>query len=151
MTTETNTAFEGFKDAFKNIQNLEVPEAAREFVKKSANTAKDRAAEVFAGSERVTAAVENAVTESVAEAGKISRSIQHAIYEDAEAFFSGIDKLASAKSFSEAVEIQSGLLRARGETFVSRAKATTDYLGKLAANGAKSAQDNFAKVYTKTA
>jgi phasin len=151
MTPETNTAFEGFKDAFKNIQNLEVPEAAREFVKKSANTAKDRAAEAFAGSERVTAAVENAVTESVAEAGKISRSIQHAIYEDAEAFFSGIDKLASAKSFSEAVEIQSGLLRARGETFVSRAKATTDYLGKLAANGAKSAQDNFAKVYTKTA
>ena len=151
MTTETNTAFEGFKDAFKNIQNLEVPEAAREFVKKSANTAKDRAAEVFAGSERVTAAVENAVTESVTEAGKISRNIQQAIYEDAEAFFSGIDKLASAKSFSEAVEIQSSLLRARGEVFVSRAKATADYVGKLAANGAKSAQDNFAKVYTKTA
>ena len=151
MTTETNTAFEGFKDAFKNIQNLEVPEAAREFVKKTANTAKDRAAEVFAGSERVTAAVENAVTESVTEAGKISRNIQQAIYEDAEAFFSGIDKLASAKSVSEAVEIQSSLLRARGEAFVSRAKATTDYLGKLAANGAKSAQDNFAKVYNKTA
>ena len=151
MTTETNTAFEGFKDAFKNIQNLEVPEAAREFVKKSANTAKDRAAEVFAGSERVTAAVENAVTESVTEAGKISRNIQQAIYEDAEAFFSGIDKLASAKSVSEAVEIQSSLLRARGEVFVSRAKATADYVGKLAANGAKSAQDNFANVYTKTA
>lgn len=151
MTTETNTAFEGFKDAFKNIQNLEVPEAAREFVKKTANTAKDRAAEVFAGSERVTAAVENAVTESVTEAGKISRNIQQAIYEDAEAFFSGIDKLASAKSVSEAVEIQSSLLRAHGEVFVSRAKATADYLGKLAANGAKSAQDNFSKVYNKTA
>jgi phasin len=151
MTTETNTAFEGFKDAFKNIQNLEVPEAAREFVKKTANTAKDRAAEVFAGSERVTAAVENAVSESVTEAGKISRNIQQALYEDAEAFFSGIDKLASAKSVSEAVEIQSSLLRARGEVFISRAKATADYLGKLAANGAKSAQDNFAKVYNKTA
>ena len=151
MTTDTNTAFEGFKDAFKNIQNLEVPEAAREFVKKTANTAKDRAAEAFAGSERVTAAVENAVSETVAEAGKISRNIQQAIYEDAEAFFSGIDKLASAKSVSEAVEIQSGLLRARGEVFVSRAKATADYLGNLAANGAKSAQDNFAKVYNKTA
>jgi len=151
MTTETNTAFEGFKDAFKNIQSLEVPEAAREFVKKTANTAKDRAAEAFAGSERVTAAVENAVTESVAEAGKISRNIQQAIYDDAQAFFAGIDKLASAKSFSEAVEIQSSLLRSRGEVFVSRAKATADYVGQLAANGAKSAQDNFAKVYTKTA
>jgi phasin len=151
MTTDTSTAFEGFKDAFKNIQNLEVPEVAREFVKKTANTAKDRAAEAFAGSERVTAAVENAVSETIAEAGKISRNIQQAIHEDTEAFFSGIDKLASAKSVSEAVEIQSSLLRARGEVFVLRAKATADYLGNLAANGAKSAQDNFAKVYNKTA
>jgi phasin len=147
MTTDTNAAFEGFKDAFKNIQNMEVPEAARDFVKKTANTAKDRAAEVLAGSERMTAAVETAVSESVAEAGKISRNIQQAIFQDAEAFFAGIDKLASAKSISEAVEIQSGLLRARGEVFVSRAKSTTEYLGKLAADGAKAAQDNFAKVY----
>ena len=151
MTTETNTAFEGFKDAFKNIQNLEVPEAAREFVKKTANTAKDRAAEAFAGSERVTAAIETAATESVTEAGKISRNIQQAIYDDAQAFFAGIEKLASAKSISEAAQIQSDLLRSRGEVFVSRAKATADYFGKLAANGAKSAQDNFTKVYTKTA
>jgi hypothetical protein len=35
--------------------------------------------------------------------------------------------------------------------FVSRAKATTEYFGQLVANGAKNAQDNFAKVYTKTA
>jgi phasin len=151
MTTETNAAFEGFKDAFKNIQNMEVPEAARDFFKKTATTAKDRAAEVLAGSERMTAAVETAVTDSVAEAGKISRNIQQAIFEDAEAFFAGIDKLASAKSISEAVEIQSGLLRARGEVFVSRAKSTTEYLGKLAADGAKTAQDNFTKVYNKTA
>jgi phasin len=151
MTTETNAAFEGFKDAFKNIQNLEVPEAAREFVKKTVNTAKDRTAEVFAGSERVTAAIESAVTDTVSEAGKIGRNIQQAMFEDADAFFAGIDKLASAKSISEAVEIQSGLFRARGEVLVSRAKATTDYLGKLAADGAKAAQDNFAKAYNKNA
>jgi phasin len=151
MTTETNSAFDGIKDAFKNIQNLEVPEAAREFVKKTANTAKDRAAEAFAGTERVTAAIETAATDSVTEAGKISRNIQQAIYDDAQAFFAGIEKLASAKSLSEAAQIQSDLLRSRGEVFVSRAKATTDYLGKLAANSAKSAQDNFAKVYNKTA
>ena len=151
MTTETNTAFEGFKDAFKNIQNLEVPEAAREFVKKQTETAKERAADFYAGSEKATDAIESAVAGSVSEVAKISRNIQQAIYDDAQAFFAGIDQLASAKSVSEAVEIQSGLLRARGEVFVSRAKATADYFGKLAANGAKSAQDNFAKVYNKTA
>jgi phasin len=158
MTTATDSvidtvkqAFAPVTDALKNFQNLEVPEAAREFVKKTAGTAKDRAADLRAGSEKVTAAIETAVSGSVTEAAKISRNIQQAIYQDTEAFFAGIDKLASAKSLNEAVQIQSDMLRARGEVFVSRAKASTEYLGKLVADGAKSAQDNFSKVYTKTA
>jgi len=158
MTTETNSTFNTVKeafapvtDAFKNIQNLEVPEAAREFVKKTAGTAMERAADLYAGSERATAAIETAVAGSVSEAAKISRNIQQALYQDAEAFFAGIDKLASAKSLNEAVQIQSEMVRARGELLASRAKSTTEYLGKLVADGAKSAQDNFAKVYTKTA
>jgi phasin len=158
MTTETNSAYDTVKqafapvaDAFKNIQNMEVPEAAREFVKKQAETAKVRAADIHAGSEKVTAAIETAVAGSVSEAAKISRNISQAMYQDAEAFFAGIDKLASAKSLNEAVQIQSEMVRARGELFVSRAKSTSEYLGKLVADGAKTAQDNFAKVYTKTA
>ncbi|WP_027581725.1 phasin [Bradyrhizobium sp. Ai1a-2] len=158
MTTETNSVFDSVKqafapvtEAFNKLQNLEVPEAAREFVKKQAETAKVRAADLHAGSEKVTAVIETAVSGSVSEAAKISRNIQEAIYQDAEAFFNGIDKLASAKSLNEAVQIQSDLVRARGEVFVSRAKATTEYLGKLVTEGAKSAQDNFGKVYGKTA
>ncbi|HEY5128993.1 MAG TPA: phasin [Bradyrhizobium sp.] len=158
MTTETNSvlntvkeAFAPVTDALKNLQNMEVPEAAREFVKKQTESAKVRAADLYAGSEKVTAAIETAVTGSVSEAAKISRNFQDALYQDAEAFFAGIDKLASAKSLNEAVQIQSDLLRARGEVLVSRAKASTEYLGKLVADGAKTAQDNFSKVYTKTA
>jgi phasin len=158
MTTETNTMFDTVKEAFApvgeafaKLQNMEVPEAAREFVKKQAETAKVRAADVYAGSEKVTAAIETAVADSVTEAAKISRNIQQAMYQDAEAFFAGIDKLASAKSINEAVQIQSDLARARGEVFISRAKSTAEYVGKLVANGAKNAQDNFAKVYNKTA
>jgi phasin len=158
MTTETNSvlntvkeAFAPVTDALKNFQNLEVPEAAREFVKKTASTAKERAADFHAGSEKVTAAIETAVAGSVTEAAKISRNIQQAIYQDTEAFFAGIDKLACAKSLNEAVQIQSDIVRASGEVLVSRAKSTTEYLGKLVADGAKTAQDNFAKVYNQTA
>jgi phasin len=160
MTTDTNSmlnsvkeAFAPVTEAFKNLQNLEVPEAARDFVKKTAGTAKERAADLHAGSERVTDAIETAVAGSVSEAAKISRNIQQAIYQDTEAFFAGIDKLASAKSLNEAVQIQSDMVRARGEVFMSRAKSTTEYLGKLVADGAKTAQDNLSKVatYGKTA
>jgi phasin len=157
MTSETNSVFNTVKEAFapvtdalKNIQNLEVPEVAREFVKKTAGTAKERAADLYAGSEKVTEAIETAVAGSVSEAAKISRNVQQAIYQDTEAFFAGIDKLASAKSLNEAIAIQSEMVRARGEVLVSRAKSTTEYLGKLVADGTKTAQDNFAKVYTKT-
>ena len=152
MTTETvlnsvKEAFAPVTEAFTKLQNIEVPEAAREFVKKQTETAKERAADLYAGSERATAAIETAVAGSVTEAAKISRNIQQALYQDAEAFFAGIDKLASAKSLSEAAQIQSDMVRARGEVLVSRAKATTEYLGKLVADGAKTAQDNFSKVY----
>jgi phasin len=158
MTTDTNSmlntvkeAFAPVTEAFTKFQSLEVPEAAREFVKKQAETAKERAADLHAGSEKVTAVIETAVTGSLSEVAKISRNIQNALYQDAEAFFAGIDKLASAKSLNEAVQIQSEMLRARGEVLVSRAKASSEYLGKLVADGAKTAQDNFAKVYNKTA
>ena len=160
MTTETNSVLNNVKEAFapvtdalKNLQNMEVPEAAREFVKKTASTAKERAADFYAGSEKATAAIETAVAGSVSEAAKISRTIQQAIYQDTEAFFTGIDRLASAKSLTEAVQIQSDMVRARGEVFVSRAKSTTEYLGKLVADGARTAQDNLSKVasYSKTA
>lgn len=158
MTTETNSvlnsvkeAFAPVTEAFTKLQNMEVPESAREFVKKQAETAKGRAADFHAGSEKVTAAFESAAANSVSEAAKISRSIQQAIFDDAEAFYNGIDKLASATSLKEAVQIQSDLVRARGEVLVSRAKATSEYLGKLVAQSAKTAQDNFAKVYSKSA
>src|SRR6201996_3624276 len=138
MTTETTTVFDTVKEAFApvteaftKLQNMEVPEAARDFVKKQAETAKVRAADVYAGSVKVTAAIETAVPDGVTEAAKISRHIQQAIYQDAEAFFAGIDKLASAKSINEAVQIQSDLARASGGVFISRAKSTADYLGKL--------------------
>jgi hypothetical protein len=104
MTTDTNSvlntvkeAFAPVTEAFTKLQNLEVPEAAREFVKKQTDTAKERAADLYAGSEKVTAAIETAATGSVSEAAKISRNIQQALYQDAEAFFAGIDKLGSSR------------------------------------------------------
>src|SRR3978361_2380242 len=99
MTTETNSvlntvkeAFAPVTEAFTKLQNLEVPEAAREFVKKQAETAKVRAADFHAGSEKVTAAIETAAAGSVSEAAKISRNIQQALYQDASAFLAGMDQ-----------------------------------------------------------
>jgi phasin len=153
MTTPINSLFDSVRQAFapmtdalKTLPTMDVPETAREFVRKTASTARERAADAFADGEKMTAAIETAVAGGVGEAVKIGRNLQQAVYQDTEAFFDGIDRLASAKSFSEAVQIQADLVRARGEAMISRAKATTDYVGKLVSDGAKTVQDNFARV-----
>ena len=154
MTTEFNSPFDSIKNAFAPVtdalNNLQVPEAARDFVKQSANTAKERAADLHAGSEKVTAAIENAVTGSITEAAKISRNIQQALFQDAESLFAGIHQLASANSLGEAVKIQTDMVRAGGETFAARAKSSTEYLGKLVTDTAKTAQENLSKGYSRT-
>ncbi|MCP9625915.1 phasin family protein [Rhodopseudomonas palustris] len=148
---QVKQAFAPVTDAFKNFQNLEVPEATRDFVKRAAGTAKEKAADLHAGSEKLTATIEEAVANSVNEAGRITRSIQQAIHQDTQAFFTGIDKLASAKSINEAVQIQSDLIRSHGEVLVARAKSASEYFGKFAADAAKSAQDNLSKTFSKSA
>jgi phasin len=154
MTTEFNSPFESIKNAFAPVtdalNNLQVPEAARDFVKQSVTAAKGRTADLQAGSEKVTAAIENAVTGSITEAAKISRNIQQALFQDAESLFAGIHQLASANSLGEAVKIQTDMVRAGGETLAARAKSSTEYLGKLVADTARTAQDNLSKGTGKT-
>ncbi len=153
VINNVKTAFAPVTDALSKLPNMEVPEAARDFVKKAATTAQTRAAELHTSSEKVTSVIETAVSGSISETAKISRNISQAVYADAQALFTTIDKLASAKSISEAVQINTEALKAQGEVLVGRAKATTEYLGKVIADGAKSAQDNFATVtnYAKSA
>lgn len=140
-------AFQPFADAFKGIQDkVQVPEAARDFVKRVATDASERAESVHAGAERVTAAIETAVADQVNEAARISRNVQQAMLDDAKAFFAGIEKLASAKSLGEAFQIQSDMVRERADVAVTRARATADYLGERLATGAKTAQENLSKV-----
>lgn len=134
-------------DAWKSMQErMDVSGKAREFVQKATGTAKERAADMHASAEKVTSAVESALVGSIGEAAKFNRAVQEAIYQDAQAMFAGFDKLASAKSFGEAFQIHSDYWRERAEVAASRTKATSDYVGKLMADGAKTVQDNVAKV-----
>jgi Phasin protein len=140
-------AFAPFADTFKSFQDkVQVPEAARDFVRRAATDGTARAETVFAGAEKATVAIQTAVVEQIDETAKITRNIQQAMLEDAQAFFAGIEKLSQAQSLSDAFQIQSDMVRARTDVAVSRARATADYLGERFATGAKTAQENISKV-----
>jgi phasin len=122
------------------------PAAARDLVKKAAEAAKERATSLHATAEKATTSVEQTIMNSVGEAAKLTRQAHQAAYDDAEAFFSGVDKLASATSVGEAVQIYVDYLRGRSDVAMARTRAASDYVGKLLADGAKTVQDNVAKV-----
>jgi hypothetical protein len=101
------------KNTFAAAQYEPIPAAARDFVKKAAATAKERATTFHAGADKATTAVEQTVVTAVGEVAKLTREAQRAAYEDAQAFFSGVDQLASAKCVGEAVQIYVDYMRGR--------------------------------------
>ena len=140
-------AFAPVVDAVKTATSkLEVPEAARDFVKRSVEVAQERAASVHAGSVKATDAIESATIKGVSGFARLSRDMQAAVYDDAKAYFASITKIAGAKSFGEAVQFHVDYLRDRADVNMGRAKSAVEYVTESLADGAKKAQENLGKV-----
>jgi hypothetical protein len=132
-------------EAFKTIGNMEIPEVARDFIKRAAAVAKERVDSAHGEAEKATAAAEGALTRSVRAVASIVRSAENALYQDVEAFVTSVTQLASAGSLGEAFKIQSNYMLACSEVAVARAKSVADYLGRPFSEGANSVQESFAK------
>lgn len=150
FTTETiqqnfAKAFAPAVDAMKSAgAKLEVPEAARDFVKRSAELAKDRAAGVHAGSLKATDVMESVASRAVSGLARLSREWQAAAHEDATAYFTSLGKIADAKSMGEALQLQVEYLRERATVGVSRAKSAMSFMTSSVTEGAKKAQEELA-------
>jgi hypothetical protein len=132
-------------EALKTIGNIEVPEVARDFVKRAAAVAKQRVDGAHGEAEKATAAAEGALTRSVGMIASIVRGAENALYQDAEAFIASVNQLASAGSLGEAFKIQSDYMVARGEVAMARVKSVADYLGRPFSEAANSLQKSLAK------
>jgi hypothetical protein len=139
METMTNA-----ENTFAAAQNELIPAAARDFVKKAAGAAKQRATTFHADAEGATTAVEQNLVTAVGEVAKLTRQAQQAAFEDTQAFLSAVDQLASAKSVREAVQIYVDYMRSRSDVAIARARTASDLVGKLVTSGAKTVQETIA-------
>ena len=145
MTETENTTFA--QDA------IVAPATARDFVKKAAEAAKDHATTLHANVEKATTTVEQTLANTVGEVAKLTRQAHQVAYEDAEAFFAGVDKLASAKSLSEAVQVYVDYMRGRGDAALARARAAraptwSPWLNVSNRNGSGARADQSLSVFT---
>jgi hypothetical protein len=146
-TKAYGAAYESLAAALDGFQNkLEVPESAREFVKRSAATARDRSSDVHTGAHKVTDAVEKALVNAVNGLADVNRKTVEAMYEDAQSLFAAIDNLADAQSFSHAYKVYVDYLRQQTKVNIARAEATAGFASTKASEAFGALRDNIEKV-----
>lgn len=138
--------YESFLKAFGGLANkFEIPEAAREFVKRGTAAAKHRSTDLRAGANKVTGAIEEALVGAVNDMADINRQIVDAAYQDAEASFAAIDRLAGAKSLAEAYQVCADYVRQQREVGVDRAKRAAGFVSAKTSEAFHALQEGFAK------
>ncbi len=147
-TTESRaTTYEQLTEALGDLQsNYELPEAARDFVKRTAAAAKDRSADVRANANKVTDAIEQVLASAVSGMADANRKLVDAAYGEFAATLVVIDKLAGAKSFGEAYHLYVDYLRQQSEVSVARAKSVAGFVSAKATEGFNTLRDGIAKV-----
>jgi hypothetical protein len=146
--TEART-YESLAKALGGLENkFDIPDAAREFVKRSAAAAKDRSTDLHVGANKMNGAIEAALLSAVSTMADVNRRIVDAAYQDTEASLAAIDRLAGAKSLAEAYQVSVDYLREQREVSVARVRSATEFVSTKTSEGFQTLQDRFAKVMT---
>jgi hypothetical protein len=113
-------------------------------VKRGVAAAKERSSDLHAGANKVTGAVEEALVGAVNGLADVNRKLVDIAYQDAEAMFAAIDRLAGAQSFTDAYEVHGDYLRQH--VSVARAKSAASFVSAKASEGFDALRDGIAKV-----
>ena len=140
-------AYKSLAAALDGFQNkFEVPETAREFVKRSAANAKDRSSDLHTSANKVTGAVEKALVSAVNGLAEVNRKTVEALYQDAQSVFAAIDNLADAQSLFQAYKVYLDYLRQQTKVNLARAEATASFASTKASEGFGALREGIEKV-----
>jgi hypothetical protein len=143
-----STYFASIQRAFENVQGkIEVPAAARDFVKRTASSAKDRAETVHTGAANATDSVEKFATSFVGGYANFTRGLLDATLANVQHALATVEKVAGAQSINEAVQIQADFVRENARANFERVRDAADTAKSVVTEGAKTAQAEFSNFY----
>ncbi|MEP5730560.1 MAG: phasin family protein [Sulfitobacter sp.] len=147
MTTKTaakapNTA----KDATAEMTN-KVTDGAREFVKRTADSAQERAQNAFDTSKTYNTQIEDTLKRAATGYVNILGGIAEAAFSNVNHTLAAVEKLAEAKSVSDAVQIQTEFVREHSAQNMEHVRSAYDYVRDVAAENAGSLRDGYAKIW----
>lgn len=144
-----STYFASVTEALENVQSkIEVPAAARDFVKKGASTAKERVETVHAGAIKFANGAEKLAVSFVGGYANFGRGLIDATVANVQHALSTVEKVAAAKSINEAVTIQVEAARESANANMERARNVAESARTAVTEGAKEVQAQISKLYS---
>lgn len=144
--------FASIQNAFENVQaRIEVPAAARDFVKRTASSAKERAESVHSAAANATDTVEKFTTSVVGGYASLTRGLIDMTLANIQHTLSTVEKLAGAKSMHEAVQLQADFVQENARVNFERVRDAADTARTTITEGMQNAQAELFNVYGRTA
>jgi hypothetical protein len=147
-----NDTMSSISEVIETVQSkMEVPAAARDFVKRTAATAQERAETVHTGIATATTKVENFATAIVGGYANFARGLVDASLSNVQHALSTVEKVAGAKSLNEVVQIQADYVRESAKANFDRVKNAAEIARTTVVDGAKTVQSEISLMYSKAA
>jgi hypothetical protein len=151
-TAKTKTAaagyFEQVRDAFENVTSkIEVPGVARDFVTRTASSASERAEQVHATAGKLTDGAEKLANSFVGGYANFTRGLLDMTLANVQHALSTVEKVAGAKSLSEAVQLQADYVRDNARANYERVRGAAENVRTVVTDGAKTVQAEIGKIY----
>jgi hypothetical protein len=147
-----NDTMSSISEVIETVQSkMEVPAAARDFVKRTAATAQERAETVHTGFATATTKVENLATAFVGGYANFARGLVDASLSNVQHALSTVEKVAGAKSLNEVVQIQADYVRESAKANFDRVKNAAEIARTTVVDGAKTVQSEISAMYSKAA
>lgn len=146
-TKATAGAAEAAADAFSSVQNLEIPAIFRDVADRTVSQAKDVYSRTRAAAEEATDMIENAYESTRQSVRSMSLKALEAAQVHADASFALFKDLFGAKTFADAMEVQTAFARRQMDTAVAQMKDFQEVAQKAFMDAAKPAQDAMTKTF----
>lgn len=149
-TAKTTKAAKSVKEDAETF-GTRLTEGAREFVKRSASTAKERTDGAYDASKRYNSDLEDLLVRAAKGYTDVLANIAEATYANANHALAAAEKIAEAKSVSDAMQIQSEFVREYASNNVENVRSAYDYVRDVVTTNGEQLRDTTSKMFNSKA
>ena len=124
-----------------------VAEGAREFVKRTTDSAQERVESAYETTKTYNAQLEDTLKRAASGYANILGGIAEAAFANVNHTLNAVEKLAEAKSVSEAMEVQTTYVREHTAQNMEHVRSAYDYVRDVASENLTSVREGYAKMW----